>query len=79
MWYSFANITLDIHTDSSESKLLQNYLISVSAKIYVGKAQLMKINHLKVLHIQTMSERVKKNRTSLFSQILFFNNKQMLQ
>ena len=39
----------------------------------------MKINLLKVLHIQIMSERGKENRTSLFSPILFFDSKPVLQ
>ena len=44
-----------------------------------AKLNLMKINLLNVLHTQTMLERVKENGTSLFSQILFFNNKPILQ
>ena len=44
-----------------------------------AKLNLIKINFLRVLHIQIMLERGKENRKRLFSQILFFNNKPISQ
>ena len=43
------------------------------------KLNLIKINLLKVLYTQIMLEGEKENRTSLFNQILFSNNRLILQ